>query len=360
MFANLLLGLALAGSPAVVEVEILSSFQAEWARLSGPRRLSLVAEGEELLLDGKRAAQPLVLPADARTWSIATRSGSRHFRGGLRVSAHDNLLSFVLSVPLEEYVARAAASETVPGIPMAALEAQTIVARSYVAAARGRHLHARVCDLAHCQLFVGGHWVESSHLARARRAAATTAGRVLMKHAQPVAGYFHAACGGHTSSAKDVWGGRPTRAAADVCPIQHWSARIAIADADRVIGTAMELSPGIQRGLVARLEVTRDNSGRLLWVYDPLSKRGLSGDRWVRELDRFMDWGVVRSARLQMIVRQGTLHIRGVGIGHGVGMCQRGARERAANGQQAAQILRHYFPDARVGTMGARLPSHSR
>ena len=38
----------------------------------------------------------------------------------------------------------------------------------------------------------------------------------------------------------------------------------------------------------------------------------------------------------------------GKGYGHGVGLCQWGAREMAAQGKSYRQILDHYFPGAEI------------
>ena len=40
--------------------------------------------------------------------------------------------------------------------------------------------------------------------------------------------------------------------------------------------------------------------------------------------------------------------VRGGGFGHGVGLCQTGALERARRGQNAGQILEAYYPGATV------------
>jgi stage II sporulation protein D len=38
----------------------------------------------------------------------------------------------------------------------------------------------------------------------------------------------------------------------------------------------------------------------------------------------------------------------GVGFGHGVGLCQAGASQRAQAGQSPADIIAHYFPGTRL------------
>jgi stage II sporulation protein D len=42
---------------------------------------------------------------------------------------------------------------------------------------------------------------------------------------------------------------------------------------------------------------------------------------------------------------------RGRGSGHGVGLCQWGARGRAARGETYQQILGHYYPGAEIRRM---------
>ncbi len=49
---------------------------------------------------------------------------------------------------------------------------------------------------------------------------------------------------------------------------------------------------------------------------------------------------------------QDGLYVHGLGRGHGVGMCQEGARDYAAQGWSMQQILAHYYP----GTTLERLP----
>ena len=40
--------------------------------------------------------------------------------------------------------------------------------------------------------------------------------------------------------------------------------------------------------------------------------------------------------------------LKGAGFGHGVGMCQTGAQSMAGAGYSYTDILKHYFPEARL------------
>lgn len=44
----------------------------------------------------------------------------------------------------------------------------------------------------------------------------------------------------------------------------------------------------------------------------------------------------------------GYLHFLGTGNGHGVGLCQWGARARALSGETYYQILQHYYPGTKL------------
>ncbi|GAA2224096.1 hypothetical protein GCM10010413_17190 [Promicromonospora sukumoe] len=56
------------------------------------------------------------------------------------------------------------------------------------------------------------------------------------------------------------------------------------------------------------------------------------------------------SSTLTVTVVPGSWAIGGSGYGHGVGMAQWGAYQMAREGSSAAEILRHYYPGATVGT----------
>jgi stage II sporulation protein D len=45
------------------------------------------------------------------------------------------------------------------------------------------------------------------------------------------------------------------------------------------------------------------------------------------------------------------LFIAGEGFGHGVGLCQYGAREMARQGKTAQEILNFYYPNSRIKTL---------
>jgi hypothetical protein len=68
---------------------------------------------------------------------------------------------------------------------------------------------------------------------------------------------------------------------------------------------------------------------------------------------RLLGWNLVKSTRFD-ITRTGTgYRFTGRGLGHGVGLCVRGAGARAATGASALDILAWYFPGTRVGPLAS-------
>jgi stage II sporulation protein D len=70
-----------------------------------------------------------------------------------------------------------------------------------------------------------------------------------------------------------------------------------------------------------------------------------------QEFRRVFGFDRVRSTdfSLRWLGRQ--LQIHGTGIGHGVGMCQTGARELAEEGMSYRDILKLYYPKANLWTI---------
>lgn len=257
----------------------------------------------------------------------------RCFEGTLRVEPGAHALRFVLRLPLESYVASVVAAEA-GDAPPEAQAAQAVVTRSWALANLRRHGDADACDLTHCQLF-RGEWTEGP-----RRAAARTVGRVLKRGDALLPAFFHAACGGHTASSRDVFGepgpeAVPDRAAGGKawCTEPPWCFTVSLARLSRALGLSGS-------GSVRVVERTPD--GRVLQV-EAFGRR-LSGPLFVARVGRALGYGTLRSTRFRLESDGARLHFRGEGRGHGVGFCQAGAAARARAGQRWEQLLEAYFP----------------
>jgi stage II sporulation protein D len=247
----------------------------------------------------------------------------RRYRGTLDVKIVDGVLLPVITMDLETAVASVVQAESLAGTPLEALKAQAVVTRSYFVAGARRHAGFDFCDLTHCQFLREA----PRHGSSAARAAEATRGLIIVFDEKPVAAMFTRSCGGHTLTPADIGipsGGYPYfSVACDFCsknPVR-WSRRVTPKDA-------------------AVLSDHRE-AGRLA-------------------VDRRLGWNAVPSNTFQEQDSGTEFILEGVGQGHGVGLCQRGARAMAEEGADFRGIINHYFPNTSLGHVAPHPPQESR
>ena len=271
----------------------------------------------------------------------------------------------VRRVPLEEYVAGTILSEVAPASGDERLieqmhEVQAVVARTYAMASRGRHAADGfdVCSTTHCQLYEPSRLQTSRWAASARTAAARTSGMVLWHKQAPVTALFHADCGGHTSTAVNVWGGtaRPyitARPDDDIEGVVHAPWRYEVPAAELLRALNADARMGVGRRIDTLQVVDRDVSGRA----DTVALHG-ERDRLVRaedlraRLTRAFGARTIRSTMFTVRRERAAFVFEGRGFGHGVGLCQAGALARLKAGVALREVLSRYFPQTTLHTLG--------
>lgn len=340
------------GTPGpVVEVRILSSQRPAQLEVRGAETWVLHASGDKVVV-GAEDLPTWELPQGR--WRLRTGSLQRTYVGSISIRARAGELQLVVGIPLEAYVAQVLAAETVPGTPPAALQANAVAIRSYavasVASAGRRHDIGDLCDLSHCQVLRGRHG--GPHGREARAAARATEGQVLVSSDSPGGqrvhdAPFHASCGGHTASPTEIFGGpgdgRAHAVPDGACSATRWewaTPRALVEEAAaRWFGRGVSLT-GLRRSIGTGGFVSR--------VEDPRTGRFVSGDTFVREIDRRLGWGKIRSARFDWEIGPSSVRFVGSGVGHGVGLCQQGAARMAQAGANHQAILAHFFAGLRL------------
>ena len=267
----------------------------------------------------------------------------RRYRGTFTRRADGTVLS---TVPLEAYLASVVAREMSPSWPAAALQAQAIAARTYVL---GRSDPKRDYDVvtSEADQVYGGVEAESP---AATAAVGATAGVVLRFGDAFAQVFYSSSCGGHTESSADAWAGGATLPYLQgvLCP---WCTKSPdYAWAREVPPEAVARAfPGAAVGTPTGLAVAAtDPSGRARAFL-------LSGDAGTATargtaFRAALGSRVVRSLLIRQITSgtgPGSFVIEGGGLGHGVGLCQWGARGMAAAGTSSEDILNFYFPGTR-------------
>ncbi len=300
--------------------------------LSGSFRLR--ADAEEISAAGK--------------WTITWR------REGLRV---------LLTLPSEDYVLAALHGEAAPDEPMASLKAMAISIRTFALVNASRHSADGfgLCDSTHCQAL---------RLGKARpeveRAVRETAGETLWFGGQRAHVYYTQHCGGISEAGADVW---PTEHAgylvgnrADPYCLRRssaeWHTRMELAQLNTIFRAQGWQTPS---PISAIRVIKHSASGRaeLLEVTGRGAPAKLSAGSFHFAVDRALGWNQMRSDWYTVSVSGDAVEIKGRGYGHGVGLCQAGAYEMAAEGRSDIEILRFYFPGAVAGMTPAGDGWHS-
>ena len=284
------------------------------------------------------------------------------YRGTVRLfRKSDDRFIAVNVLPLEEYLASVVDSEMPAAFPQAARRAQAVVARTYalyqMQEAR-RHPHFDLYASSRSQRYLGVQYRD----AKGRRLAGETkSGRNVVRETSGVAcitsgkifcTYYSAVCGGRTTAGKSVF----ADAAAPLQSVEcNWCR-----EADRyrwkrtvsrsAAGSALKeyfKSRGKPFGRLTRF------AGPSQVVSTPATLfRVADGTRDYRVsavvLRRNLFPSTLPSTRFSVRENGGNIEFHGRGHGHGVGLCQWGARGLALTGKDFAEILQFYYPGSRL------------
>lgn len=322
------------------------------------------------------SAEPLEIDGvESGFWQGRTRSGRFSGAIDLRIGP-DGLLEVVEEIAIEAYLAGVLPAEMPADWPMEALQAQAVAARSEVMASlAGKHGLEGVdfCATEHCRAYVG----DGGRAARTDAALRATAGQALLCGGKFVSAVFSATCGGWTEHNDTVWSGPPDpalRGTPDVAPAfgavrspqtdpAGWVRRppdAFCASDERFFRwerrmTQREVTEAVNKrhavGTVQAIECgERGVSGRLKSVRVTGSK---GSQTILKELPIRLGFGGLPSAMFVVQKQTGkdgapVFVFSGAGRGHGVGLCQYGARGMALAGHDHTAILRHYYPGANV------------
>lgn len=263
----------------------------------------------------------------------------------------------VRTVRVEDYVRAAAISEFAPpsGDPVLIgqmLQVQTVIARTYALANRGRHARQGfdLCSTTHCQVYEPSRLRTSRWADAAATAVRQTAGAVVWHDGAPAVALFHADCGGHTSTSVNAWGGTERsylKAVPDEGHDDSAHARWTYAASTAAVLGAVNADARTRVG--SRLDaisiVKRDLSGRALTMrLEGAREKLVRGEDLRSVLARAFGPRAVRSTLFD-VKREGKEFVfTGRGYGHGVGLCQAGALARLRSGATPAEVLERYYP----------------
>lgn len=270
----------------------------------------------------------------------------RAYRGSAAQLADGTVIN---TLPLEEYLYSVVPHEMSPSWPADALAAQAICARTYVLQRSNPQRPYDVVPSELDQIYTG----VSAESLTGRAAVDASAGMVLRFGTGFAQAMYSSCCGGRTEASHDAWGGAPIQYLDGVIcttctdsPYYRWNRELELSAVAEAFSSELQPVAPLQ----ALSEEGVDASGRsrgfiLQGQHGAIPVKG--GTFRLRVGPRVLPSLLITKFQSSTEARE-RIVIEGGGLGHGVGLCQWGARGRAIEGASFSDILHFYFPGTEI------------
>ena len=287
-------------------------------------------------------------------WSEGTVSvNGREYRGSIYVKLRNGMLAsnaqleVINIISIDDYVRGTVKAEISPEWPEEMIKAHVVAARTYVfyQMQNRAELDFDVESGIMSQVYWGVNGEDSA----SNRLVSETAGEYLVYRDAVAQVFYHSCCGGYTEDSLDVWGiSIPyiTNVRCPFCkdsPRYSWEKKISAAQVQEAL-KKNGIDIGSILGIYPRKK-SRTERVQELSIKGSNGEKRMSGDNF----RKIMGYSVIPSTMFTVEQKiRDELIFRGRGYGHGVGLCQWGAREMAVNGYGYREILKFYFPGTKV------------
>ena len=264
------------------------------------------------------------------------------YDGIIRVKKKPEGLLVINEVDLERYLQGVVPAEMPPDWELEALKVQAVISRTYALYQR-ENRKGKEYDLINSvlgQVYQG----ESVENSRTSLAIAQTRGQVLTYQGALALTFFHSTSAGPTEDASERWNIALPYLKGVSCPLDRdspyheWKRTISLDDLEAALGKM-----GYPVGAIATLTPLRwSRAGRLLTV-----RVLYAGGELILKADdlrKALGYKILPSTHFTIDSLGREVKISGMGYGHGVGLCQWGAKVMAESGLNFDEILLYYYP----------------
>jgi stage II sporulation protein D len=307
-------------------------------------RYSLLVRDGNVLVEGKPFGTKVkFVSADPE---CLLQSNGQTYRGAFIVkAAEDSKITLINELGIDDYLKGVLPREVVISWPQQSLRVQAVASRTYLASHLGHHASQGfdLCSDVHCQVYGG----TAKEHPKTSEAVDATNGEILVYNGKPMGAFFHSNCGGSTEEIAYVWGQtnvpylpRKKCGYGTADPRYHW--KLSLNDSD--ILAALKNKTKVKGNTLKSLRVKKKSpSGRAQFVTVTTDQGAfdLSGNEFRIALNPEK----IRSTLWTRLDRHKNAYsFEGRGWGHGIGMCQWGAKGQAEQGRDYREILNFYYP----------------
>jgi stage II sporulation protein D len=306
-------------------------------------RITVAAGASGLVVDGQRLRSDRI-EIRGRNGDITVNNLT--VAGRVTIKRQNGKLVAINEVALEDYVKGVVPSEMNPSWSFEALKAQAVAARTY-ALYRIRQNGKKDFDVVAStkdQVYKGRAGADGP----AGRAVDETRDQVLVYRDEPINAVFFSTAAGPTEDAMNVWALDLPYLKGVECPFDmnspnyEWRTDVWLPLLEQQLR-----EEGFPIGVIAGLSpAAYTKAGRVSTVRILHS----DGEFYVKgeELRRVLGYTMLKSTQFDFEVVGFQVQFTGRGAGHGVGLCQWGAKELAEKGYSAEAIVRYYYPGTEI------------
>lgn len=295
--------------------------------------ISFFARGPLIEIGGYGTFQPPIIIEPINSYISIFK---RRYRGKMEINIEEGRLLLINIIDIEEYLYGVIKMEIDSKWPYETVKAQAIIARTFVYKNLGKHRESGfdLCSDVHCQVY-GGINAEDP---LAIKAVDETKGKLLHYENSLAFVYYHSTCGGMTGDFSHTWGGKSlpylTSIICPYCtnsPHYYWKANLNISDIEKKLNIKNVYS-------IRKYPL----SGRPWKLFISHSK----GEYEILASDfrKIFGENFIKSTFFEIEQTKGYFVFIGKGFGHGVGLCQWGAKRMGELRFTSSEILSFYFP----------------
>ncbi|RKY32612.1 MAG: hypothetical protein DRP67_00565 [Candidatus Omnitrophota bacterium] len=268
----------------------------------------------------------------------------------------NNTYFLISKIDIEKYVCGVVGKEMSPDWPFEALKAQSVCSRTiaYLKKIENSENFYDVENSIYHQVY------GKCDNKRVWKAVSETKGEVLLYKGKIVPVFYHACCGGKTTSYLSVWGNfdfpwlKPVED--PFCkdsPYIKWKRVFSKRKISEILGKDIKKMEILKRDSSGRAQTLKFilKNGETLTIssQDFRMKLYSSTNRIL-----FSNTDILPSTFFWTKDNGEEIIFYGKGYGHGVGMCQWGARKMAEKGYDYRKILKHFFPLLKIGKISKK------
>jgi len=306
-------------------------------------RITVAAGPSGLVVDGQRLRSDR-LEVRGRNGEVTVNGLT--VAGRVTIKRQNGKLIAINELPLEDYVKGVVPSEMSPSWSFEALKAQAIAARTY-GLYKVRQSGKKDFDVVAStkdQVYKGRTGADGP----AGRAVDETRDQILVFGNEPIFAAYSSTAAGPTEDAMNVWSMDLPYLKGVECPFDmnapnyQWRTDVWLPLLEQRLR-----EEGFSVGVIAGLspayytKAGRVSQVRILHSDGVLDVKG-------EDLRRVLGYAALASTQFDFEVVGFQIQFTGRGAGHGVGLCQWGAKELAEKGYSAEAIVRYYYPGTEI------------